>query len=410
MQLGDKLFRLASLYYAAPISSDAPIYYWPYATVGVIVANIVGFICVWPALMVGEPWASDWWMLVHGHGLHPVQWITSMFMHADPLHLIGNMLFLWIFGLIVEGKLGWWKFLLVYLGVGVTQAALEQLIMLALPQIDYSLGASSAIYGLMAITLIWAPRNEITCFYLFLLMFRLFTGTFELSVVLFACLYVAFDILDVVLSYANDGSVLSTGWLHVTGAMVGLPVGIAMVKLEWVDCEGWDIFHAWNGELPTTEKDYTEIDKRVQEKKREREQQHLQAALEQFDHYLADGNVRAAVALYGKMLQVGDGLKLNRDQLSAVIRGLHQRQEWSSSAAFMQEFLARFPQRADPMRLKLAQICVLELQKPARALELLTEIDFSMQPPEKRTLAKKIARRAKQMQAEGVYELDDDSH
>lgn len=392
-----------------PISSDAPIYYWPYATVGVIVVNVVAFIGVWPLLLEGDPAAIDWWLLVHGDGLHPVQWLTSMFMHADPMHLIGNMLFLWIFGLIVEGKLGWWKFLLVYLGVGMTQTALEQLIMLGLPQVDYSLGASSAIYGMMAITLIWAPRNEITVFYFFLLMFRVFTGTFELSVILFACFYMAFDILDLALTYSSKGSVLSTGWLHLTGALVGLPVGVAMVKLKWVDCEGWDIFHAWNGELPTAEKDYTEIDKQVQQKKHEKEQRHLDAALEQFNTYLADDNVRAAVALYGKMLQVGDGLKLSRDQLVAVVRGLHERREWASSAAFMQELISRFPERAAPMRMKLAQICVVELQKPARALELLNQVDFSKQSAEKRKLAKKIARRAKQMQAEGVYELDDDS-
>ena len=392
-----------------PLSSDAPIYHWPFATVGVIVANVVAFVAVWPQLLAEDPAAVDMWLLVHGDGLRPAQWITSMFMHAEPLHLIGNMLFLWIFGLIVEGKIGWWRFLLLYLGIGVTQSACEQTIMLGMSEIEYSLGASSAIYGLMAVTLVWAPRNEITCVYFFLLFFRVFAGSVDISVLLFACIYMAFDFLDVALNWTLHGSVLSTGWLHITGALVGLPVGIAMVKLKWVDCEGWDIFHVWNDDLPTAEPDYSKIDAEVQRKKQAKEQRHLDAAKQQFDNYLAGGNVRAAVALYGKMLQVGDGMRLDRDDLVAVVKGLHQQQEWAASAAFMQELISRFPEGADPARIKLAQICVTELQKPARALELLDEVDFAAQTDDKRTLAKKIARRAKQLQADGVYELEDEA-
>ena len=53
----------------------------------------------------------------------PWQWITSNFMHAGFMHLLGNMFCLWGFGLVVEGKIGWWRFLLVYLGIGITQCA-----------------------------------------------------------------------------------------------------------------------------------------------------------------------------------------------------------------------------------------------------------------------------------------------
>ncbi len=123
---------------------------------------------------------------------------------------------------------------------------------------------------------------------------------------------------------------------------------------------------------------------------------------------LEHGNVRAAVALYGKMLQVGDGIHLGRDDLLAVVKGLHQQQQWAASAAFLQELIRRFPDGADLVRIKLAQICVMELQMPAGALELLGEVDFAHQAVDKRELAKKIARRAQHRQAEGVYELDNE--
>ena len=46
------------------------------------------------------------------------------------------MVFLWGFGLVVEGKLGWWRFLLIYLAIGVTQCAFEQTIMLGYDPAD----------------------------------------------------------------------------------------------------------------------------------------------------------------------------------------------------------------------------------------------------------------------------------
>ncbi len=59
------------------------------------------------------------------------------------------------------------------------------------------------------------------------------------------------------------------------------------------------------------------------------------------------------------------------------------------------------------MRLKLAQICVVELARPARALELLDQIDLERRPPEQQRLAQKIAAKAAAMQEEGVLEVDD---
>ena len=49
-------------------------------------------------------------MLEIGNGVHPLQWFSNLFMHGGIMHLLGNMVFLWVFGIIVEGKLGWWAF------------------------------------------------------------------------------------------------------------------------------------------------------------------------------------------------------------------------------------------------------------------------------------------------------------
>ncbi|MDA0590813.1 MAG: rhomboid family intramembrane serine protease, partial [Planctomycetota bacterium] len=216
-----------------PLGTDAPIYHYPFATIVLIVANVVVFAATGAAM---DPEAIEPWALSHGQGLHPVEWVTSNFVHGGFGHLIGNMIFLWGFGLVVEGKLGWWKYLLVYLGIGLTQCALEQTFMLgydgeaanqefleeqgevfpvkpveedpldpeeekakladalkargldeeqvdeALKKFDaivdnagvddseelaiyrpsMSFGASAILYGLLAICLVWAPKNEVT--------------------------------------------------------------------------------------------------------------------------------------------------------------------------------------------------------------------------------------------------------
>ena len=111
-----------------------------------------------------------------GAGLHPMQWLTHNFLHADILHLLGNMVFLWAYGIIVEGKIGWLLFLLTYLGIGTAHGAAIQAAYLGAAEPSYVLGASAIIFGLMAICMIWAPVNDLSCFYLFFVGFRMITG------------------------------------------------------------------------------------------------------------------------------------------------------------------------------------------------------------------------------------------
>ena len=135
-----------------PYGTDAPVYYWPFTTVGLIVVNVLVF------ASAGCPEQVEPYVLAFGDGLHPVQWISNAFLHAGFFHLLGNMVFLWCFGLIVEGKLGWYKTLAVYLGIAAAQSAIAQIIMLG--GHGGALGASGAIFGFMAMSLIWGPRTK----------------------------------------------------------------------------------------------------------------------------------------------------------------------------------------------------------------------------------------------------------
>lgn len=92
--------------------------------------------------------ASYWWMI-----------FTSMFLHANWLHIGGNMLSLWIFGNNVEDTLGKARYLLFYLATGVI-AAYTHIFSQPLSDVP-TVGASGAVAGLMGGYLILFPHARI---------------------------------------------------------------------------------------------------------------------------------------------------------------------------------------------------------------------------------------------------------
>jgi membrane associated rhomboid family serine protease len=101
--------------------------------------------------------------------------LTSMFMHGDWLHLIGNMLFLWIFGNNVEDALGRVRFLVFYLLGGFAATALQTFITLSYgTQVDAeipNLGASGAVSAVLGAYLILLPRASVVTVIFVLIIF-----------------------------------------------------------------------------------------------------------------------------------------------------------------------------------------------------------------------------------------------
>jgi hypothetical protein len=92
-----------------------------------------------------------------------------------------------------------------------------------------------------------------------------------------------------------------------------------------------------------------------------------------------------------------------------MIQWLHGKKRWSESAPFMARFIEANPGRADAVRIKLAQICVLELMRPGKALELLAPINTATLAEKQRGFVERIRAKALEMQHEGVVELDTDT-
>jgi membrane associated rhomboid family serine protease len=140
--------------------------------------------------------SAAWWMP-----------LTSMFLHADPLHLAGNLLFLWIFGGELEQRLGHARFALFFLACGLAAAALH--VASAPDSYLATLGASGAVSGLLGAYVIGGPTRRI----------RLVWPRADVSAPAFLLLWLALQVATALSSGIAGEDV--AGWAHVGGFAAG---------------------------------------------------------------------------------------------------------------------------------------------------------------------------------------------
>ena len=164
-----------------PIHDDNPTRAFPYVTVGIIALNVLIFLTEphfgrGGSLQVAEyfyRWGLVPWEITHGRQLNLtgclhacftnknvyLAILTSMFVHAGPLHLAGNMLFLWVFGNNIEDALGAPKFVAFYLLCGVLAGLIHTA--LNATSLYPTVGASGAIAGVLGAYLVLFPRARV---------------------------------------------------------------------------------------------------------------------------------------------------------------------------------------------------------------------------------------------------------
>jgi membrane associated rhomboid family serine protease len=132
---------------------------FPTITLLLIAANVVVFLL---EMQGGEAFVYKYSIVPYAflHGEQPItNAITSMFLHGGWAHLLGNMLYLYVFGDNVEDNLGKAKFMIFYFVCGIAAMLAQTLVM---PESHIpSLGASGAIAGVLAGYLILYPKNRV---------------------------------------------------------------------------------------------------------------------------------------------------------------------------------------------------------------------------------------------------------
>ncbi len=134
--------------------------------------------------------------------------ITSLFLHGSIWHLLGNMLFLWIFGDNVEDSMGHWRFALFYILCGIA-AALTHAFVEANSQAPL-IGASGAISGILGAYLLMHPRVKI-------LVLVIFPFTLHVPAYLLIGCWIAFDVYNAVAA----GESAIAWWAHIGGFVTG---------------------------------------------------------------------------------------------------------------------------------------------------------------------------------------------
>ncbi len=175
-----------------PIRSDRPLRTPPYVNYALIAINIVIFGFTAQAFSTNEP-NRAWQFMLWSQDTKIWQFITYQFLHASPMHLIGNMIFLLVFGNNVEDRLGKFGYLFFYLSMGVL-AGLGHWLTSEAPV----LGASGSVAGVSGAFLVLFPLTRIKFLYWFF-----FIGFFEISAKWVIAFYVIKDIFFMGMGVGN---------------------------------------------------------------------------------------------------------------------------------------------------------------------------------------------------------------
>ena len=206
-----------------PVSDVIPSRTVPFVTVGLIILNALVFlyqITLGPvelrAFMSTYAVIPAWFW--------PPSLVTSQFLHAGWMHIIWNMVYLWIFGDNVEDRLGHIPYLIFYLGAGAAAGLLQVLFnpFSGIPMV----GASGAIAGVMGAYFVLYPQSRVLTAIFVLFFFDLV----EIPALFFLGFWFLMQLLSGVgsLGVSNSAGGGTAFWAHIGGFVVGAAVGAVL--------------------------------------------------------------------------------------------------------------------------------------------------------------------------------------
>ena len=219
-----------------PLRDVIPSRTTPFITVTLIVLNSLAFL--YEILLPDRQLR----LLLLEYGVIPAAFawptmLTSMFLHANWLHIAGNMLYLWIFGDNVEDRFGHGRFLVFYLLCG-TVAALVQVAVSPDSTVP-TIGASGAIAGVMGAYFVLYPHSRV----LALIPLLIFWPIVEIPAVFFLGFWFLLQLVSGFGSLALTQQTQGGGvafWAHVAGFLAGLAGVVIFRRRERERVEWWN--------------------------------------------------------------------------------------------------------------------------------------------------------------------------
>lgn len=218
-----------------PIRDHNPSGRTPFVTLALIAVNVVVFLAYfttqgeWQLARFFMTWGLVPARLSAGEGAETL--VTHMFLHGGWMHILGNMLFLWIFGDNLEEEMGHAGFLAFYLASGFAAAGLQYLADPASPV--PMVGASGAIAGVMGGYLLLFPKARVDVLVIFIVFFRVFA----LRAWIVLGFWFALQVFSGLSTPTEGGGVAY--WAHAGGFIAGLGLTLPIWRRRGAR-EYWD--------------------------------------------------------------------------------------------------------------------------------------------------------------------------
>jgi membrane associated rhomboid family serine protease len=210
----------------------------PVVTFSIMGVNVLLYLVSLAMFWFGDaaPDENDW--LIDNLGLIPAEsvwytYFTSLFVHAGFFHVLGNMIYLFLFGSCVEDIIGRWQYVIFYI-LGGLLADIGHILATAenfsstLPLV----GASGAISACMGGFVLLLHRNKIDFKYLVFLFFRFYAGEFSLPSWLVISFWFLWDLAFAILDASSEDGGGGVAFAAHVGGFVG---GMGMVGLwKWL--------------------------------------------------------------------------------------------------------------------------------------------------------------------------------
>lgn len=326
------------------------------------------------------------------------EYITYQFLHGDWMHLVGNMLFLWIFGNAVCDRMGAFPYVLFYLAGGVFAG-----VAFAHGAENPLIGASGAIAAVTTAFLALYPRVHVT-----MLFWMYFVFTFQIP----ALILIVFKIIlwdNIIAPGFYQGAVSNVAHsAHLGGYAFGFAVALGLLAVRALPRNQFDMIALWDrwrrrsglsgGALaarPISARPVVveELDSRPLEPVSLTPVEELR---EEIAARLAERDTAGAAAAFIRLLQLDEHQVLARPQQLEIANHLAQSRQYREAAAAYEAFIAAYPGSADvsQVRLFLGLIYSRYLQQYDRAVAQLRQVLDSLPPGEQRMLAEEELRQA----------------
>jgi membrane associated rhomboid family serine protease len=312
---------------------------------------------------------------VWGVDFKPWTLVTSAFLHADshPWHILGNILFLWVFGPNIEDRFGRVGFSLFYLMGAAASGGVH-----AVLSNNPAIGASGAVAACTGAYLVMFPQTQVKCFSMLG-----YIGVVRVSAWWFIVLAITWDIV-LQSSGARTGIAHAA---HLGGTVFGIAVSMTLLWLKVLPREPFDLFTM--GRQAMRRRQLKEAALQTSEENKQRWERARTGAAEEIDaisgaraevvRLVIAGEMPAAAAAYRALAdRFGDkpgAVTLSRRYQYDLANFLYAEGKYADAAYAYEKLLEAYPKdpEAPQVRLLLGRICARELNDPVRAKQLITE-------------------------------------